>query len=124
VTGRLGIYASKSCCDFPGEEILLDSLLALRFAEPCPLVAHTDFSAYIPSLGEKKKMDRARFADWRSQAAGVPGGMAPLVAGRIPRRGGTERSEGWKGEGEADSPSKKALGENGRGFDATAPSLF
>jgi hypothetical protein len=45
LSGRPGIYASKSCCDFPSEEILLDSLLALRFAEPCPLVAHTDFSA-------------------------------------------------------------------------------
>jgi hypothetical protein len=53
LSGRLGIYASKSRCDFPSEEILLDSLLALRFAEPCPLVAHTDFSAYIPSLGKK-----------------------------------------------------------------------
>jgi hypothetical protein len=54
LSGRLGIYASKSCCDFPGEEIWLDSLLALRFADPCPLVAHTDFSAYIPSLGKNE----------------------------------------------------------------------
>jgi len=54
VSGRLGIYASKSRCDFPSEEILLDSLLSLRFADPCPFVAHTDFSAYIPSLGKKK----------------------------------------------------------------------
>jgi hypothetical protein len=51
---RFGIYASKSRSDFPGEEIRLDSLLALRSAEPCPLVAHTDFSTYIPNLGEKK----------------------------------------------------------------------
>jgi hypothetical protein len=47
------MYASKSRSDFPSEEIWLDSLLALRFAEPCPLVAHTDFSAYIPSLRKK-----------------------------------------------------------------------
>jgi hypothetical protein len=44
------MYASKSRCDFPSEEIWLDSLLSLLFEEPCPLVAHTDFSAYIPSL--------------------------------------------------------------------------
>jgi hypothetical protein len=55
LSGGPGIYASKSRCDFPGEEIWLDSLLALRFADPCPLVAHTDFSAYIPSLGKKKE---------------------------------------------------------------------
>ena len=48
------MYASKSRSDFPGEEIWLDSLLALLFEEPCPLVAHTDFSAYIPSLGSKE----------------------------------------------------------------------
>jgi hypothetical protein len=59
----LGIYASKSRRDFPSEEILLDSLVALRFAEPCPLVAHTDFSAYIPSLGKKKKADRVALAN-------------------------------------------------------------
>jgi hypothetical protein len=49
------MYASKSRCDFPGEEIWLDSLLALFFEEPCPLVAHTGFSTHIPTLGEKKK---------------------------------------------------------------------
>jgi hypothetical protein len=48
----LGIYASKSRRDFPSEEILLDSL-----------VAHTDFSAYIPSLGKKKKADRVALAN-------------------------------------------------------------
>jgi len=53
----------------------------------------------------------------RSKAAGMPRGMAPLVAGRSPRRGGTERSEGWKGEGEADSPSKKSLRGNSRAFE-------
>ena len=40
LSGRLGRYASKSRCNFPGEEIWLD-----------PLLAHTDFSAYIPSPG-------------------------------------------------------------------------
>jgi hypothetical protein len=55
---RLGVCTSKSRCDFPGEEILLDSLLALlskNREEPCPLVAHTDFSAHTPRLGEEKK---------------------------------------------------------------------
>jgi hypothetical protein len=49
LSGRLGIYSSKSRYDFPSEEILLDSLLALLFEKPCPLVAHTDFSLYNPS---------------------------------------------------------------------------
>jgi hypothetical protein len=57
VSGGLGICASKSRSDFPSEEIWLDTLLALLFEEPCPLVVHTDFSAYIPSPSEKKKED-------------------------------------------------------------------
>jgi hypothetical protein len=55
LSGRLGIYSSKSRCDFPSEEILLDSLLALLFEKPCPLVAHTDFSLYNPSPIRKWK---------------------------------------------------------------------
>jgi hypothetical protein len=34
---------------------LLDSLLALLFEKPCPLVAHTDFSPYHPSPIRKWK---------------------------------------------------------------------
>ena len=37
--------------------------------------------------------------------SGDPRGYGPLVAGRSPRRGGSERSERWKGEGS--SPSKE-----------------
>jgi hypothetical protein len=54
VSGRLRICGSKSRCDFPSEAILLDSLLALLFEEPCPLVAHTDFSPHNPSPVRKK----------------------------------------------------------------------
>jgi hypothetical protein len=100
---------------------LLDSLLALLFEEPCPLVTHTDFLAYIPSLGEKKKVDRARFADLRSKAAGDPRGMAPLVAGLSPRRGAVSNAN-VGGEKALLFPPKKAKGENGRGFDGTTPS--
>ena len=49
--------ASKSRSDFPREEIWLDSLLALLSEEPCPLVTHTDFSAYIPSPGKKRTQE-------------------------------------------------------------------
>jgi hypothetical protein len=50
VVRRLGRCGSKSRFDFPSEEILLDSLLALLFEETCPLVIHTDFSKHHPSL--------------------------------------------------------------------------
>ena len=40
---------------------------------------------------------------------GVPRGYDPLVAGRSPRRGGRERSDRWKGEGEA-LPSPRRWG--------------
>jgi hypothetical protein len=93
---------------------LLDSLLALRFADPCPFVAHTDFSAYIPSFGEKKNRDRAGFADLRGKEAGVPRGLAPLR--------GAESNANVGGEKALLFPPKKAKGENGRGFEATAPS--
>jgi hypothetical protein len=53
------MYASKSRYDFPGEEIWLDSFLALLFEEPCPLVAHTDFSTYIPSVSCLTSPDRS-----------------------------------------------------------------
>src|SRR4030066_816879 len=45
-----------------------------------------------------------------SKAAGVPRGMALLVAGRSPRRGGRERSERWKGESGAFSLQRDAGG--------------
>src|SRR4030066_837082 len=45
-----------------------------------------------------------------SKAAGVPRGMALLVAGRSPRRGGRERSERWKGESVAFSLQRDAVG--------------
>ena len=45
-----------------------------------------------------------------SKAAGVPRGMAPLVAGRSPRRGGRERSDRWKGESRAFSLQRDAAG--------------
>ena len=49
--------------------------------------------------------------------------MAPLVAGRSPRRGGSERSERWKGESEAFSLQKVAVGKF-PGLRAYAPSLI
>jgi hypothetical protein len=45
-----------------------------------------------------------------SKAAGVPRGMALLVAGRSPRRGGRERSDRWKGESAAFSLQRDAVG--------------
>gem|GEM_PF-3698018 len=57
---RLGRCGSKSRCDFPGEEILLDSLLALLFEEPCPLVAHTDSHHIIPRLIPQARVNRDR----------------------------------------------------------------
>jgi hypothetical protein len=45
-----------------------------------------------------------------SKAAGVPRGMALLVAGRSPRRGGRERSERWKGESAAFSLQRDDVG--------------
>src|SRR4030043_2359883 len=45
-----------------------------------------------------------------SKAAGVPRGMALLVAGRSPRRGGRERSDRWKGESVACSLQRDDVG--------------
>jgi hypothetical protein len=45
-----------------------------------------------------------------SKAAGVPRGMALLVAGRSPRRGARERSDRWKGESAAFSLQRDAVG--------------
>ena len=45
-----------------------------------------------------------------SKAAGVPRGMATLVVGRSPRRGGRERSERWKGESKAFPLQRDAVG--------------
>jgi hypothetical protein len=85
---------------------LLDSLLALRFADPCPFVAHTDFSAYIPSLG-KREENKSEVAGLRSKAAGIPRGRTMRVSVKV---GGRERSDRWKGESEAFSLQETDVG--------------
>ena len=58
-----------------------------------------------------------------SKAAGVPRGMAPLVVGRSPRRGGRERSDRWKGESAAFSLQRDAVG-NERADEPESEPLF
>jgi len=45
--------------------------------------------------------------------SGDPRGYAPLVAGRSPRRRGSERSEHWKGEGRLSPPVHQGRGVPG-----------
>src|SRR4030042_381703 len=58
-----------------------------------------------------------------SKAAGVPRGMALLVGGRRPRRGGRERSDRWKGASVACSLQSDAVGKFA-GPRAHTPSLL
>jgi len=43
----------------------------------------------------------------RNAVGGIQGGMSPWSQDGCPRRGGRERSDRWKGEGEALSPPRR-----------------
>src|SRR4030066_2234818 len=77
--------------------------------KPCPLTPHTGFSSHCLSPWKKEAVG-ASLLICGSKAAGVPRGMALLVAGRSPRRGGREQSDRGKGERGAFSPQRAAGG--------------
>jgi hypothetical protein len=58
-----------------------------------------------------------------SKAAGVPRGMALLVAGRSPRRGGREQSDRWKGESATFLLQRDAVGNERADESMPEPSL-
>jgi len=112
LSGGPGEVASKPRPFSPSAENGLDSsfaLLSLRSRNRARSLLIRVSRATTPSPGKKEEMG-ASLAGLRSKAAGVPRGMAPLVAGRSPRRGGRERSERWKGEREAFSLQEDDVG--------------
>ena len=59
---------------------------------------------------EERRLSRSEFQGWRQPSPGVARGMALLVGGQSPRRGGRELSDCWKGESGAFSLQKAAVG--------------
>jgi hypothetical protein len=109
LSGGLGIYASKSRSDFPSEEIWLDSLLALLFEEPCPLVAHTDFSAYIPSPREKEE-EGARWLVCEAKQRGFQGGRPPWSQDAVREGEAVSKANVGRGKAKRIPPPKSRWG--------------